>query len=101
MKLSQYIAQLQSILETEGDLQVVVSASKALACAQGFTFGEPPDATVARVGDYYGMKLVLTGDGNGVNEFARVVYIGGREPLAQTPLHSYTASWGKTCSYSP
>jgi len=95
MKLSAYIATLQSILDAEGDLYVVQSNPKALACAQGFTFGRPSEPTVCRVGDYYGMKLVMTGDGRGVTEFARVVCLGGRESLEPSELSSVIVPLGQ------
>lgn len=94
MRLSAYIAKLQSILDAEGDLYVVQSNPKALACAQGFTFGRPPEPTVSRVGDYYGMKLVMTGDGRGVREIARAVCLGGRESLEPSELSSIIVPLG-------
>ena len=91
MKLSEYIARLQSILEAEGDLPVVRTSPKAAACSRGFEFGTVTQPTVCRVGDYYGAKLIMTGDERNVREVGRVVCIGGRGPLAPCEVSSSTA----------
>jgi hypothetical protein len=102
MKLSEYIARLQSILEAEGDLLVIQTSQKAPACAQGFTFGRAPEPTVYRVGDYHGMKLAMTGNGRGVTEIGHVVCIGGRDQLAQSEIDSFIVSLGQPAiKYSP
>jgi hypothetical protein len=95
MKLSEYIAQLQSILEAEGDLPVVRSGQRAAACSRGFEFGKVTQPTVCRVGDYFGAILIMHGDQHDVIEIGRVVCVGGREPLVPCKVPSFTARSGE------